>query len=102
MSVYQTDILTDREADIIIVIKFYFIWTRNIPSDTNAEGISKYKLMIKNHIARQAFRQIDRQRTCRQTDRQTGRQIKRQTGRQRGRQIYMSLGVRSPECMQSK
>src|SRR6218665_96942 len=61
MSVYQTDILTDREADIIIVIKFYFIWRRNIPSDTNAEGISKYKLIIKNHIARHAFKQRDKQ-----------------------------------------
>ena len=30
--------------------QFSFIWRRNIPSDTNAEGIYKYKLMIKNQV----------------------------------------------------
>ena len=31
-----------RELNIIIIIiKFSFIWRRNIPSDTNAEGIYK-------------------------------------------------------------
>src|SRR6218665_1169027 len=35
---------------IIIFIKFSFIWRRNTPSDTNAEGIYKYKLMTKNQL----------------------------------------------------
>jgi len=30
--------------------QFSFIWRRNIPSDTNAEGIYKYKLMTKNQL----------------------------------------------------
>jgi len=29
---------------IIIIIKFSFTWIRNIPCDTNAEGIYKWKL----------------------------------------------------------
>jgi len=35
---------------VIIIIKFSFIWRRNVPSDTNAEGIYKYKLMTKNQL----------------------------------------------------
>src|SRR6218665_4018502 len=30
--------------------QFSFIWRRNIPSDTNAEGIYKYKLMTKDQL----------------------------------------------------
>jgi len=33
-----------------IIIKFSFIWRRNKPSVTNAEGIYKYKLMTKNQL----------------------------------------------------
>src|SRR6218665_3817968 len=35
---------------LVIIIKFSFIWRRSIPSDTNAEGIYKCKLMTKNHL----------------------------------------------------
>src|SRR6218665_2681684 len=39
-----------RSYFLLLIIKFSFIWRRNIPSDTNAEGIYKYKLMTKNQL----------------------------------------------------
>ena len=51
---YVTRVLTipliSINVSITIIIKFSFIWRRNIPSDTNAKGIYKCKLMTKNQL----------------------------------------------------